>query len=106
VFAITRQLQKLPFARRAIFRMTSKEQQNQGERRHMSTVLWDMFTGSASYREIFLRTLYPAFWLRFLWDCTVSIMPSLTSKNHTVSGPLESSSTVLTPKGNSTTNTE
>ena len=32
---------------------------------HMSGVLWDMFTGSAGYREIFLRTLRPAFLLRF-----------------------------------------
>jgi flavin-dependent dehydrogenase len=79
VFTITRQLQKFRFARWAIFRMTSKEQQNQGKRRHMSTVLWDMFTGSASYREIFLRTLHPAFWVRFLWDCVASIVRSLTT---------------------------
>jgi len=27
----------------------------------MSTVLWDVFTGSATYREIFMRMLHPAF---------------------------------------------
>jgi flavin-dependent dehydrogenase len=106
VFTNTRQLQKLPFARRAIFRMTLKEQQNPGKRRHMSTVLWDMFTGSAPYREIFLRTLHPGFWVRFLWDCAVSIVPSLTPKNRTALKPSESSSTVLASGENSTTNTE
>jgi flavin-dependent dehydrogenase len=106
IFAITRQLQKLPFARRAIFRMTSKEQQNQGKRRHMSTVLWDMFTGSAPYRDIFLRTLYPAFWLRFLWDCAVSIVPSLTPKDRTALKSQESLPTVLASGENSTTNTK
>ncbi|MFZ1059838.1 MAG: hypothetical protein WAP47_11695 [Candidatus Rokuibacteriota bacterium] len=34
----------------------------------MSIVLWDMFTGSAPYREIFFRTLDPRFLGRFLWE--------------------------------------
>jgi CRP-like cAMP-binding protein len=32
----------------------------------MSTVLWDMFTGSAPYREVFLRTLHPMFLFRLV----------------------------------------
>jgi flavin-dependent dehydrogenase len=81
LFAITRQLQKLRFARLAIFHMTTREQQSEGKRRHMSTVLWDLFTGSALYQEIFLRTLHPAFWGRFLWDSVTSIPASMTKKN-------------------------
>jgi len=34
----------------------------------MSTVLWDTFTGSAPYTDVFMRTLSPAFLYRFLLD--------------------------------------
>lgn len=75
VFLITRQIQKRRFARRAVLNMTVSEQKREGGSQRMSTVLWDMFTGSAPYREIFLRTLHPAFWVRFLWDSAVSVWP-------------------------------
>jgi hypothetical protein len=42
--------------------MTLGEQQKEGKRRHMSMVLWDLFTGSAAYKEILLRCFHPAFW--------------------------------------------
>jgi hypothetical protein len=53
--------------------MTVNEQKKEGAHRPMSTVLWDMFTGSAPYREIFLRTLHPAFWLRLIKELAVSV---------------------------------
>ncbi len=74
VFAIARQIQKRRFARRAVLRMIAREQRKQGGQRHMSMVMWDMFTGGAPYREIFLRTLHPAFWVPFLWDSLVSLI--------------------------------
>jgi flavin-dependent dehydrogenase len=73
VFHISRQIQRIGSARRGVLRMVSREQK--GERWRMSLVLWDMFTGGASYREIFLRTLHPAFWIRFLWYTVVSLWP-------------------------------
>jgi len=72
-FGIVRNIRKMPFARRAILRMCIAEQQEDPRRRRLSTVLWDMFTGSAPYKEIFLRTLNPAFLGRFLWNILVSI---------------------------------
>ena len=39
----------------------------------MSHVLWDTFTGSAPYREIFLRTLHPAFLGRLVVELAASI---------------------------------
>jgi hypothetical protein len=67
IFTIVRQLQKKRFARRAILKMVTKEQQGQAYLpQGLSLVLWDMFTGSAPYGEVFLRTLHPAFWTRFL----------------------------------------
>ncbi len=67
-FAIAHHVQKIQFFRRAMLSMTRTEQDSAGEHRRMSMVLWDLFTGSASYREIFLRTLHPAFIARFMWN--------------------------------------
>jgi flavin-dependent dehydrogenase len=66
-FAVTGELKKRRFTRLAIFRMVAGEQRHAGPMRRMSRVLWDVFTGSAPYRVIFLRTLHPAFVGRFLW---------------------------------------
>jgi len=74
VFAIVRQIQRRRFARRAVLRMAAREQRQEGGHRHMSVVMWDMFTGGAPYRETFLRTLHPAFWVRFLWHSVVSLV--------------------------------
>lgn len=73
VFAITRQIQKRRIARRALIRMTTNEQKKHGTQRRMSTVLWDTFTGSEPYKDIFLRTLNPAFFTRFLGDLAISV---------------------------------
>ena len=73
MFIVTRLIQKFRFARRAVFRMTVREQDQDGSKRRMSMVLWDMFTGSAPYKEIFVRTLNPAFLSRFVTDLAVSI---------------------------------
>jgi CRP-like cAMP-binding protein len=51
----------------------------------MSTVLWDTFTGSAPYRDVFMRTLHPAFWLRLLWDIAVGTI-SFTSRREQTRG--------------------
>jgi len=74
IFLVTRLIQKQRFARRAILRMTSDEQKKEGTQRRMSTVLWDMFTGSAPYQDILVRTLHPAFWIRFLSNLATSII--------------------------------
>jgi flavin-dependent dehydrogenase len=68
VFLITRQVQRHEAARRGLWRMTSREQMLRGDRRRMSAVLWDTFTGSEPYRSIFLRSLHPAFLGRFTWE--------------------------------------
>jgi CRP-like cAMP-binding protein len=53
--------------------MSAREQKSPGARRRMSIVLWDMFTGSAPYREVFNRTLDPRFLGRFLWESLLGI---------------------------------
>ncbi len=74
VFAATRLIQLLRCARRGLLRMILREQQAGGSRR-MSKVLWDTFTGSAPYREVFLRTLHPFFGARFLADIVWGFWP-------------------------------
>ncbi len=68
VFTFSRLLQRSAFARRAIWRMVSKEQRLSGGQRRMSMVLWDTFTGSAPYAHVLQRTFHPAFWSRLLWE--------------------------------------
>ena len=66
IFFISGTIQKLHFAQEAVVRMATDEQRGDSKQRTMSTVLWDMFTGSAPYSDIFYRTLSPLFILRFL----------------------------------------
>ncbi len=72
VFGVTGLLRKFGFLRRGILRMVAWEQKQTKVPRRMSTVLWDTFTGSASYRDILGRTLHPAFLSRFLWNITTA----------------------------------
>jgi flavin-dependent dehydrogenase len=74
-FAITRQIQNHAFARRALLNITAKEQNGGKRSKDMSGVLWDMFTGSAPYSEIFMRTLHPRFLARFSWELAAALSP-------------------------------
>jgi flavin-dependent dehydrogenase len=58
-----------------VLKMTGREQARPGTSRRMSMVLWDMFTGSAPYREIFLRTLDPRFLGSFAWESARAAVP-------------------------------
>jgi flavin-dependent dehydrogenase len=80
-FAVTRQIQKWRFARRALLRMTEKEQKTAGRRRDMSQVLWDMFTGSAPYRDIVTLAMHPRFLARLTWEMAVSASPFTRAEN-------------------------
>ena len=58
IFAVTRLIQSLKFARRGVLRMVRREQAAGGAK-PMSGVLWDTFTGSAPYRDVFRRAMHP-----------------------------------------------
>ena len=68
VFNVAGLVQKARFARRGILHMTAKEQLQDERPRRMSGVLWDLFSGSASYTNVFLRTLHPAYIAGLLWN--------------------------------------
>ena len=74
IFAIVRQIKKIRWTREAVLRMVAAEQQGKANTASgMSMVLWDMFTGSASYREILSLTLHPVFWTRLICNIAVSL---------------------------------
>jgi len=75
IFQITRMIQGYRFARRGVLRMTTDEQGVSPRRQRMSGVLWDTFTGSASYRDVFLRTLSSAFLGRLAYATGVELWP-------------------------------
>jgi flavin-dependent dehydrogenase len=74
LFAVTTVFKHSRVSRRAILRMTRREQAQDGPRR-MSSVLWNMFTGSAPYREILYGTLHPRFIAGLLWNLVLGIRP-------------------------------
>ena len=86
VFNVASLVQKARFARRGILRMTANEQQQTASPRRMSGVLWDLFSGSASYTNVFLRTLHPAYLGSLLWNLVAGNLPGSASRNgHTQS---------------------
>lgn len=72
------------FARKAMLRMVLREQDKPSQRRHMSTVQWDMYTGSGTYKQILLRMLHPAFLLRLGYESLISLLPEKTGRQATV----------------------
>ncbi len=67
-FLFTRLAQRSSPMRRAVLDMTVREQAARDGRGRMSGVLWDLFSGSAPYADIFTRMLHPAFVSRFTWS--------------------------------------
>ena len=72
IFAVVHQIKAFAPLLRGVMAMSAREQAHAGTARRMSIVLWDMFTGSAPYREIFLRTLDPRFLGRFMWESALA----------------------------------
>ena len=73
VFMVTGLIKKFGWARRGMLRMVALEQRSEAGKRRMSGVLWDTFTGSASYRSVFQRTLHPVFLGRLVWNCLAAL---------------------------------
>jgi flavin-dependent dehydrogenase len=76
VFLLVRRLQAWRFARRAVVNLVAREQRGSLRPPRMSAVLWDTFSGSASYGDILLRSLHPALLLRLALELIATILPS------------------------------
>lgn len=66
IFLFTHIIQRIRFTRKAMLRMMAVEQLSPSGPQRMSNVMWDTFTGSAPYLDVFLRALHPAFIGRFV----------------------------------------
>jgi len=75
IFAVTHLIQKIKFLRRGVLRMTALEQADPQSARRMSGVLWDVFTGSAPYREVLQRTIQPIFPASLVWHVAAGNLP-------------------------------
>ena len=80
IFEVTKLIQKFAFLRRGVLRMVRREQAHPDRPQRMSEVLWDTFTGSAPYKEVFLRTLNPLFFLQLIVDVVVGIFSFKSTK--------------------------
>ena len=86
IFAVVHWIKALDPLLRGVMTMTAKEQMGTAAARRMSIVLWDMFTGSAPYREIFLRTLDPRFLARYFWEGALAVGGGRHAKGEAVHG--------------------
>jgi flavin-dependent dehydrogenase len=77
-FGVVHRIKSIRPLVRGVTRMTEREQGERGAARRMSMILWDMFTGSAPYRDIFFRSLDPRFLASFAWASVVSALPRVS----------------------------
>jgi flavin-dependent dehydrogenase len=75
VFAFGSLVQRARFARRGVLRMVATEQRQSKTPRRMSSVLWDLFSGSAPYTNVFMRTLHPAYIASLVWNLLAGSLP-------------------------------
>lgn len=59
IFSSTTGIQKSPFLKKVLYRLMMSEKNKEKGKRLTSAILWDIFTGSASYRNILFRMLSP-----------------------------------------------
>ena len=67
IFFVTGFIQKSSLLKGALLNMVAGEQKKENRKRRMSSVLWDTFTGSAPYSDIFLRCLNPLLIISLVW---------------------------------------
>jgi flavin-dependent dehydrogenase len=82
MFATNTIMKNSRLTRRAMLRMSQKEQDTEGAKPHMSSLLWNMFTGSAPYVEMFRGTMHPGFIYNLMKSVASSFLPE--SRNTSV----------------------
>ena len=84
IFLFTQVIQKWAFTKRGILRMVRKEQNTMAGGQPMSGVLWDTFTGSATYRDILRRSIRPGFIGGLAINVAASVLPGRQAKRESV----------------------
>ena len=69
IFKSTDIVKKLGFVKRGMLRQVMKEQHySPDKKRRLSSILWDTFTGSSSYKSILYRGCSPVLWLSLVGE--------------------------------------
>jgi flavin-dependent dehydrogenase len=76
LFSTTALMKRFRFMRRIIHRMLAREQSVPQAVPHMSTLMWNMFTGSAPYAEMLRGTARPGFLGNFLLNTLYGVRPA------------------------------
>ncbi len=76
IFKLVDLIHRFPPLTRGTLKLAAWEQKNDRSRKRLSNIMWDMFTGSAHYQDIFLRCLNPLFWIPFLAAGVLSLKRS------------------------------
>jgi hypothetical protein len=71
VFRVIAIVQRSPVLKEAMLRVVINEQKHDRHKRKMSSMLWDTFTGSAPYGDIFLRFFNVRVMASFFWESVV-----------------------------------
>jgi len=79
MFATNAIMKNSRLTRKAMLRMSQNEQDSAGAKPHMSSLLWNMFTGSAPYVDMFRGTMHPGFIYNLLKSVTLSLLPESDS---------------------------
>jgi len=75
MFATNAIMKNSRLTRRAMLTMAQREQTKSKAKPHMSSLLWNMFTGSAPYVEMFRGTLHPGFIYNLLLSVAAGLRP-------------------------------
>lgn len=75
MFGTTGIFKRFRFLRRIMYRMAQREQDQPTLRPHMSSLLWNMFTGSAPYTEICRDAMHPGFAGNMILHAVAGIWP-------------------------------
>ena len=73
IFMVTTIIQKSTILKAGLLRMVVLEQKKPGNKRSMSSVLWDTFTGSAPYTGILKRVVNPLVLASLIWNIIAAI---------------------------------
>jgi len=76
MFATNAIMKNSRLTRQAMLTMAQREQAKAEAKPHMSSLLWNMFTGSAPYVEMFRGTLHPGFIYNLLLSVAAGLRPN------------------------------
>jgi hypothetical protein len=68
IFDVTDIIQKSSILKNGLFNTVQAEQSRENNKRNLSSILWDTFTGSAPYKNIVWRALHPRVGTSFLYN--------------------------------------